>query len=779
MVDSAGRNNNRDSGKLSTLQTDETRNNLLSVQIPDPPKIKKDIKRALGWRKEYYFDRQAARRATHFFQNDLQHIKGDKAGQRFILEKWQWKTVRRTFGWKRKKDGLRKHRRVWIEVPKGNGKTPLGAGFGMYLFAADKEPGSEVICAAADKEQASIAYEFARENANRNPKLKKLVGRAYRRSMAILSTMSSFKVVSSEAKGKHGTKIHGLILDEVHAIDDREYVETLISGTAKRPRSLIVMLTTAGYDPLTICYDFHQHACKVRDGILDDPELLAVIFAAEEKTETETISSFNAIRRMNKICTCSVDSGLIIKNIWNKIWNKYHSLPFLNEELRNVKTTQIEKSEVRDYAEPAMSDSSSIPTQNEKKEPTPIELIGQSEIQKKENLPPKNGEISQAQSDICITTGSEPITGLLENNTTSSRQTKITNAESAKTKKDFALTIATIQAQLGASYVPNAIQQSAYSEILKAAYSLHSDTCEVKLKSKIENQTLVFTHDYTNWKSEATWRKANPNYDITIMGNDLASQCKLAEQMPSYENSFKRLFLNIWTTQDIRWLPMTLWDANDTKVDFETYKRRPCYAGLDLASVSDIAALVLAFPEDDGTISTLCRFWVPAETAVERQMKTNIPYADWIKQGYMIGTEGNAIDFDFIRKEINELAQTFSIQELAIDRNFNAFQISTQLTGDGLTVVPFGQGYFAMTAPSRYLETLLLKKMLNHSSNPILRWMASNAAAEQDAAGNIKPSKKKSKEKIDGIVALVMAIGRLIVQNDTKSVYETRGIIML
>lgn len=534
------------------------------VDTPEAKALR--FQRALDWRKDYYFDLKAAKRASFFFENELQHVKGDCAGQRFVLQPWQRRAVRRAFGWKRRKDGLRKHRRVWIEVPKGNGKTPLGAGFGLYLFAADKEPGAEVICAAADKEQGTIAYEFARENCVRNPKLKKLVGRAYRRSMAILSTLSTFKVVSSEARTKHGTKIHGLILDEVHAIDDREYVETLISGTAKRPRSLTVMLTTAGYDPLSICHDFHEHAVKVRDGVLDDPELLPIIFAASEKED---------------------------------------------------------------------------------------------------------------------------------------------------------------------------------------------------------------------WTDENTWKRANPNYDVTIMGNDLAAQCRMAKQMPSYENSFKRLFLNIWTTQDIRWLPMSLWDANQNKIDWTKYKRKVCYGGLDLASNSDVAALALAFPEEDGGITVFTRYWVPLETALQRQMKQNVPYQDWIKAGHMIGTEGNAIDFDFIRKEINELGNRFAIKELAIDRNFNAFQLSTQLSGDGFVVVPYGQGYFSMTAPSRYLEMLLLKQKLNHNLDPVLRWMASNVAVEQDAAGNIKPSKKKSKEKIDGIVALVMAIGRTIVHNNEKSVYETRGVLLI
>jgi phage terminase large subunit-like protein len=263
------------------------------------------------------------------------------------------------------------------------------------------------------------------------------------------------------------------------------------------------------------------------------------------------------------------------------------------------------------------------------------------------------------------------------------------------------------------------------------------------------------------------------------MGNDLAAQCRLAEQMPSYENSFKRLFLNIWTTQNIRWLPMKLWEKCKTEIDFSSYKGRACYAGLDLATSQDIVALALAFPETDGTITCFWRFWCPLETALEREMRQKVPYQRWIKAGHMIGTPGNAVDFEYLRKDINALGDEFRIVELAVDRNFNAHQLSGQLTEDGFTVIPFGQGYFSMSAPSRHLETILLRETFRHNGDPVAHWMASNVAAEMDAAGNIKPSKKKSKEKIDGIVALVMALGRLIVHNNSESVYETRGVILI
>ena len=142
-------------------------------------------------------------------------------------------------------------------------------------------------------------------------------------------------------------------------------------------------------------------------------------------------------------------------------------------------------------------------------------------------------------------------------------------------------------------------------------------------------------------------------------------------------------------------------------------------------------------------------------------------------------TPGNVIDYDVIRRRINELGKMYNTVEIAIDP-WNSTQLATQLQGDGFEIVTFGQGYKDMTAPSKELEKLVVSGKLHHGSNPVLRWMASNVAVEMDAAGNLKPSKKKSTERIDGIVAAIMALGRAMLQpEDSGSVYETRGFITL
>lgn len=278
-----------------------------------------------------------------------------------------------------------------------------------------------------------------------------------------------------------------------------------------------------------------------------------------------------------------------------------------------------------------------------------------------------------------------------------------------------------------------------------------------------------------DWKSPKTWKKANPNYGVSVTEEYLKRECLRAVESPAYENTFKRLHLNIKTEQDIRLIPMDQWDASDSEPPDLTGKL--CYAGLDLASTSDIAAFVMAFPGDP--IHVMCKFWIPLETAKKRDREARVPYLQWINQGFIQRTEGDATDYDVIRKEINELRQKYLIKEIAFDP-WNATQLANQLSLDGFEPIKFSQSMGNMSEPTKKLLRLLATKGISFGRNPVLRWMASNVSAHEDSTGNIRPDKKKSTEKIDGIVSLVMALGRWIAQEGTKpSVYEHRGLVTL
>ena len=250
-------------------------------------------------------------------------------------------------------------------------------------------------------------------------------------------------------------------------------------------------------------------------------------------------------------------------------------------------------------------------------------------------------------------------------------------------------------------------------------------------------------------------------------------------QNPAEENLFRQLRLNQWVKQSTRWMPMEKWDACSFPVDLEELKGRSCFGGLDLSSTTDLTAFVLLFPptNDDEPFYVLPYFWLPEETLELRVRRDHVPYDIWQKQGYLKTTEGNVVHYGFIEAFIEELAAVYNIREIAFDR-WGAVQMTQNLEGLGFTVVPFGQGFKDMSPPTKELMKLTLEGKIAHGGQPVLRWMMDNIYVRTDPAGNIKPDKEKSTERIDGAVALIMALDRAIRNNGNSggSIYDERGI---
>jgi phage terminase large subunit-like protein len=289
-----------------------------------------------------------------------------------------------------------------------------------------------------------------------------------------------------------------------------------------------------------------------------------------------------------------------------------------------------------------------------------------------------------------------------------------------------------------------------------------------------------------NYLDPKTWAKANPNLGISVSRTDLERKAKQAAHMPSAMNAFLRLHLNQWTEQSSRAIDMALWDEGAGEVNPEHFEGRACMAGLDMASTSDLAAEVKLFePDADGYNDVLCRFWIPeasiAAGTSRRSEEIRRQLELWVEQGFITATEGNVTDYDFVEKALLGDGEKFHIRELAFDR-WNVTQLITHLQdewGTGETarikVVDVGQGYASMAGPTKEFLRLVADKKIRHGGNPVLRWMVSNLALKQDPAGNLKPDREASGDKIDGVVALVMALGRLMVAPaEDESVYAQR-----
>ena len=313
-------------------------------------------------------------------------------------------------------------------------------------------------------------------------------------------------------------------------------------------------------------------------------------------------------------------------------------------------------------------------------------------------------------------------------------------------------------------------------------YELHMKALDIMAGRKIDHTFYPVVYglaDDEDWTDERNWYKANPSLGQTIQIERVREMFQEAIDNPAEENVFKQLRLNMWVSSLTRFIPEQVYDLGNVPIDMEALKGRDCYGGLDLSSTGDITAFVLMFPPRDETEKYIMLpfFWIPEDTIPLRVRRASVPYDVWYKQGYLNATEGNVIHYDFIEKFIEDLGKQDHILEIAFDR-WGAVQMTQDLAGMGFTVVPFGQGYKDMSPPTKEFYKLLMEGRIVHGGNPVMRWMSGNVVVDTDPAGNIKCTKAKSPEKIDGIVAAIMALDRCIRHENTGSVYDERGLMV-
>lgn len=503
------------------------------------------------------FDQERADRAINFFRKYLRHCTGRWAGQQFQLLPWQIDALTRIYGTIRA-DGTRQYRRVFIFIPKKNGKSEFAAGIALYGLLADREPGAEVYSAAGDREQAAIVFNTAKNMIQQDRALKRMTKiKASTKRIEVPKTNSYYKVLSAESYTKHGLNIHYGVIDELHVVN-RELHQVLTEGAgAARTQPLLLMISTAGNNRNSVCYEEYTYAKQVRDGIIEDDSYLPIIYEKPENME---------------------------------------------------------------------------------------------------------------------------------------------------------------------------------------------------------------------WDNPEAWAAANPSLGHTITLEGFQDAVRAAKNMPSTIGNFRQLRLNEWISNKSKWLNVEKWDKCAADIRLDQFVGEPCYCSLDLSSTTDLTAFAAMF-QRDGIFYLFVKLFCPGENIRLRSIRDKVPYQHWHDKGYITATDGDVIDYAAIREYIKAFSTRHEVRQINVDR-WNSSQIVTELQDAGLTVAGFAQGFFSLSTPTKELEVAIIKNSLRHDGNPVMRWMADNAIVKRDPAENIKPDKDKSSDRIDGIVAAIMALDGWLRQGLKPSVYE-------
>jgi phage terminase large subunit-like protein len=316
---------------------------------------------------------------------------------------------------------------------------------------------------------------------------------------------------------------------------------------------------------------------------------------------------------------------------------------------------------------------------------------------------------------------------------------------------------------------------TAGSDISGICYEVRANL--IKILEGVAQDEAMFGLIYTldegdDWTLEASWRKANPNYGVSVNPDDLARKAAKAMRTPSYVNTFLTKHLNIWVSSETAWMDMFAWGrCRDKTLEIEQFEGEPCWMGLDLASKIDIAALLYLFRREIDGASHFYPFlksYLPEEAAEESK---NSQYSGWAREGRLILTEGNITDIDRIEQDIREAASLYQIEAIGYDP-FQATQIAGRLGNDGFPVVEVRPIVLNFSEAMKELEALVLSGRLHHDGDPVLTWMMSNVVAKLDNKDNIFPRKERPENKIDGMVALIMALDRAMKSVQKSSAYE-------
>lgn len=504
----------------------------------------------------YKFDKEKAD-STCFFIERQRHVKGIWAGKEIVLEPWQQFIICCLFGWVRKRDGLRRFRQAYVEVPRKNAKSTTAAAIGHKMFAADFEAGAEVYSGATTEKQAWEVFRPARLMAKQNGPYRECFGiEVNAKSLVVVGNGSRFEPIVGNPGD--GASPHLAIHDEFHEHKTSEQSDAMGTGMGARTQPLQLWITTAGTNLSGPCYQKRSHVVNVLAGNAIDDELFGIIYTIDREDD---------------------------------------------------------------------------------------------------------------------------------------------------------------------------------------------------------------------WTDPKVWRKANPNFGVSVFEDFLEARRSEAMAQASRQNIIRCKHLNQWLTANTAWMNMVAWRNGKRDMRIEDFIGRDCFLAADLASRVDIAALIYVFPGDGG-FDVFGKYYLPKDTVMLPQ---NQHYQTWALEGRLTATPGASINLDKIEHDIRESGKMFRLVKFGYDP-FQATQMVGHLDEEGMECMEIGATVKNFSDPMKAVEAAVLDGRLRHNGDPILEWMMGNVVAHYDAKDNIYPRKEGEQNKIDGPVALIMAMGMAIRHEDESSVYDERGI---
>lgn len=719
----------------------------------------------------YTFNPAKAEKVAKFLQL-LPHTKGKWAGKRqtITLEPWQLFAVCIPFGWLRKKDGTRRFRTLLVFVPRKNGKSIIGGGLGVFMFTADGEFGAEVYSGATTEKQAWEVFRPAKQMIERTPDLREYFGVEVNASnMVRLEDGSRFEPVIG--KPGDGSSPSCAVVDEYHEHQDSTLFDTMETGMGAREQPIMLVITTAGSSIGGPCHQLVRDSERMLEGTIERPDLWPALYTIDSHPYRDKVQSYHAIKRLDSICKKHSVPITGIDQLGREV---FATLATSNGEGLNAhraKTIPTERQGLETCAAPAMTKSSASETRGTLSGKRQTESSGHLETESESKRQTTSTGESRKSGKCSSSSESATATASRQSNIPKCLMHAIEDAKSAKKDSLFyASIIATIAELSEASCVSSATLQLVFSGILRKVYEQHSDTFK-KLGVGIEDGALVEEIGADDWTSREALIKANPNFGISISEDFLLARQRDAMQSATRQATFRTKHLNEWVGAKNAWLNMVRWKEAPPRKSLQELEGRPCFIGLDLASKIDIAGNVLLFPphDNDPHWHVHGRYYLPEARVIEELDSNTSRYREFDALGLLTLTDGEVVDFETIKEDLREFAGRFDIQAVAFDP-WQATQLAQEMEAEGLPMVEIRQTVQNISEPMKELEALTLKKQLAHGDCPILTWMASNVVAKLDVKDNIYPNKERPENKIDGVVALIMALSRAISQGPSADI---------